>query len=159
VSPSAAVITVSTRAAAGLYDDLTGPVIADWCRARGFVVNEIVTPDSRVADAVQSLLVGRPDLLITTGGTGIAPDDSTPDAVRPLLSRELPGYGEELRRRGSANTPHALLSRALAGVAGPTLVVCLPGSAGGVRDGLDLLDGILDHVLDQLRGGHHDALE
>ncbi|MET4638513.1 MogA/MoaB family molybdenum cofactor biosynthesis protein [Mycetocola sp. 2940] len=154
---AAAVITVSTRAAAGVYDDLTGPVIADWCRSRGFTVDALVASDAGVGDAVQSALETRPDLLLTTGGTGIAPDDSTPDAVRPLLSRELPGFGEELRRRGNAVSPHALLSRALAGVAGSTLLVCLPGSTGGVRDGLDLLDGILDHLLDQLRGGHHDG--
>lgn len=157
MSPSAAVITVSTRAAAGVYDDLTGPVLADWCRARGFTVDTLVAPDAGVADAVQSALATRPDLLLTTGGTGIAPDDVTPDAVRPLLSRELPGFGEELRRRGSTVSPHALLSRALAGVAGSTLLVCLPGSTGGVRDGLDLLDGILEHTLDQLRGGRHDG--
>lgn len=149
------VLTVSTRAAAGVYADLTGPVLADWCRSRGFTVDAVVTPDARVADAVQSALDARPDLLLTTGGTGIAPDDSTPDAVRPLLTRELPGFGEELRRRGAAVSPRALLSRALAGVAGSTLVVCLPGSTGGVRDGLELLDGILDHILDQVHGGRH----
>lgn len=156
MSQTAAVLTVSTRAAAGVYDDRTGPVIADWCRVRGFTVDAVVTPDVTVTDAVRSALGRRPDLLLTTGGTGIAPDDSTPDAVRPLLDRELPGFGEELRRRGGLVSPHALLSRSLAGVAGSTLLVCLPGSTGGVRDGLDLLDGILDHVLDQLRGGRHD---
>lgn len=154
---TAVVVTVSTRAAAGVYDDLTGPAIADWCRSRGFRVDAAITPDSGVAEAVRAALDSRPDLILTTGGTGIAPDDATPDAVRPLLSRELPGYGEELRRRGSLVSPHALLSRALAGIAGSTLLVCLPGSTGGVRDGLDVLDGILDHILDQLSGGDHDA--
>lgn len=152
-------LTVSTRAAAGVYDDLTGPIIVDWCRSKGFTVVSSVTSDADVADAVHTALDRRPELLVTTGGTGIAPGDGTPDAVRPLLSRELPGFGEELRRRGSATSPHALLSRALAGVTGQTLVVCLPGSPGGVRDGLDVLDGILDHILDQLGGGQHDAVQ
>ena len=159
MSRSATVLTVSTRAAAGVYDDLTGPVIADWCRSRGFTVDASVTSDAGVADAVSSAIDGAPDLLITTGGTGIAPGDSTPDAVRPLLDRELPGYGEELRRRGAVVSPRALLSRALAGVSGSTLVVCLPGSPGGVSDGLDVLDGVLDHIIDQLGGGNHDAPE
>lgn len=154
---AATVLTVSTRAAAGVYDDLTGPTIANWCASRGFAVTASVTPDAGVAGAVQAALAGRPDLLITTGGTGIAPGDATPDAVRPLLSRELPGFGEELRRRGSAISPRALLSRSLAGVTESTLVVCLPGSPGGVRDGLEVLDGVLDHILDQLNGGHHDT--
>ena len=154
----AAVVAASTRAALGVYEDRTGPVIRDWLVARGFEVDgPVVVPDGpEVAVALRAAIESGVDVLVTTGGTGISPRDGTPEATAQLLGVTLPGFHEELRRRGSASTPFALMSRGLAGIAGSTFVVNLPGSTGGVRDGLDLLGEVVDHVLDQLAGGHHD---
>ncbi|SDL57626.1 MogA/MoaB family molybdenum cofactor biosynthesis protein [Microbacterium azadirachtae] len=150
---TAAVLVVSTRAAAGVYADETGPIIRDWLEARGFATGDpVVVPDAAVAEALASALAGSPDVLLTTGGTGLSPDDRTPEATAALLDREIPGLMEELRRRGLAATPMALLTRGVAGVAGRTVVMNLPGSRGGVRDGLAVLDPILDHLLGQLSG-------
>lgn len=157
--PRATVIVSSTRAAAGVYADRTGPVIVDWLRERGFAVDDalVVSDGPDFAVTLDAALAASPAVVVTTGGTGIAPGDTVPEATRALLDRELPGFGEELRRRGAATTPTALLSRGTAGIAGVAFVVNLPGSSGGVRDGLDLLDEVLDHVLDQLAGGDHAA--
>lgn len=153
---TARLLVVSTRAAGGIYTDRTGPIIRDWLRQRGFDVPEtVVVADADVADALRTALADRPDVLLTTGGTGVSPDDRTPDATRGILDAELPGLPEELRRRGAETVPTAILSRGLAGVAGPTFVMNLPGSTGGVRDGLVVLDGVLDHLLDQLAAGGH----
>lgn len=152
---TARVLVVSTRAANGTYEDRTGPVIAQWLRDRGFDVHVEVAADADVSAALQELLAQHPAVLLTTGGTGVAPDDRTPEATRELLDLELPGIVEEVRRRGAAVTPTAVLSRAVAGIAGRCVVMNLPGSTGGVRDGLAVLDGVLDHLLDQLDGGDH----
>ncbi|AWB96932.1 molybdenum cofactor biosynthesis protein [Agromyces badenianii] len=154
---TAVVIVASTRAAAGVSPDRTGPVIARWFADRGFEVvgPEVVADGDAVATALRRSLEGRPAVIVTTGGTGLSPSDATPEATAPLLDREVPGVMEELRRRGTASTPTAVLSRGLAGVAGSTFLVNLPGSTGGVRDGLAVLDDVLDHVLDQLAGGDH----
>jgi molybdenum cofactor synthesis domain-containing protein len=154
---SARVIVASTRAAEGIYDDLTGPVIEAWLEAHGWELHpRLVVPDGAwVATALSDTLSLRPDLIITTGGTGVSPTDRTPEMTRPLLDAEIPGIMEELRRRGSAKTPRAILSRGLAGIAGSTLVINLPGSPGGVKDGLGLLEEILEHVIDQLKGIDH----
>ncbi|MDR6867731.1 molybdenum cofactor synthesis domain-containing protein [Microbacterium resistens] len=153
---SAAVLVVSTRAAAGHYADRTGPVIRDWLTARGFAAITLsVVPDAEVHEALRQALAGAPELLLTTGGTGVSPDDRTPEATKPLLDAELPGLAEELRRRGAAVAPTSLLSRGLAGVAGRTVVMNLPGSPGGVRDGLGVLGEVIDHLLDQLAGHDH----
>lgn len=152
----AAVLVASTRAAAGTYEDRTGPMIADWLRARGFdVAGPVVVADAAIAEALAELLAQHPDVLLTTGGTGVSPDDRTPEATRAALDMELPGIAEEVRRRGVLVTPTAILSRAVAGVSGRTLVINLPGSTGGVRDGLAVLGEVLDHLLDQISGGDH----
>ncbi len=154
---SATVLVVSTRASAGVYADETGPIIRAWLAERGFATGDpVVVADASVADALRVALEDAPDLMLTTGGTGLSPDDRTPEATAALLDREIPGLMEELRRRGLAATPMALLTRGVAGVAGRTVVMNLPGSRGGVRDGLAVLDPILDHLLAQLRGaGDH----
>ncbi|GGF38438.1 MogA/MoaB family molybdenum cofactor biosynthesis protein [Subtercola lobariae] len=155
--PTAAILIVSTRAAAGVYADLTGPRIAEWLTARGCSVTaHLVESDGPgVTTALSALIAAGPDLVITSGGTGIHPGDRTPDQTSALLDFEIPGFAEELRRRGSLKVANALLSRGVAGVAGSTIVVNLPGSSGGVKDGLGLLDEVLDHMLDQLKGGDH----
>lgn len=157
--PTAVVIVASTRAAAGVADDRTGPVITSWLAERGFdAIGPLVVADGvPVADALRRALAGHPSVIITTGGTGVSPSDGTPEATAPLLDRELPGFMEELRRRGTESTATALLSRGVAGVAGSTFIVNLPGSTGGVRDGLAVLGDVLEHVLDQLAGGDHPA--
>ncbi|WP_292904899.1 MogA/MoaB family molybdenum cofactor biosynthesis protein [Microbacterium sp.] len=152
---TACVLVVSTRAAHGVYEDRTGPVIVEWLRDRGFAVQIEVVADAGVGDALSALLAQHPSVLLTTGGTGVSADDRTPEATRALLDIELPGIVEEVRRRGATVTPTAVLSRAVAGVAGGCVVMNLPGSTGGVRDGLAVLDGVLEHLLDQLGGGDH----
>ncbi|GGL05482.1 molybdenum cofactor synthesis domain-containing protein [Curtobacterium luteum] len=155
----AGVLVVSTQAAADPALDRTGPVIASWLRERAFTVAEpIIVPDGGpIAETVTGEVLAGARVVITTGGTGVTPTDRTPEAVAPLLDLELPGIVEEIRRRGLAGAgPTALLSRGVAGIAaGGTVVVTLPGSRGGVADGLDVLDGLLDHVLAQLHGAGH----
>jgi len=153
----AVVVVASTRAAAGTADDTTGPVIRDWFVARGWLVEgPVVVADGEPVGAVlEAALEWGVDAVVTTGGTGVSPTDATPEMTLPLLDRELPGIAEELRRRGAASTPLAVLSRGLAGVAGGTFVVNLPGSRGGVRDGLAVLEDVLDHVVDQVHGVDH----
>ena len=157
MSRRAIVLVTSTRAAHGEYRDRTGPVISDWLAERGFSVDPvvIVADGPGVAAALRTALADGPDLVITTGGTGVGAGDGTADATAALVDKTLPGFSEELRRRGATSTPFALMSRGVAGVAGSTFVVNLPGSTGGVRDGLQLLGEVVDHVLDQLAGGDH----
>jgi molybdenum cofactor synthesis domain-containing protein len=154
----AIVLVTSTRAAAGSYEDRTGPVISDWLVARGFSVEPIavVADGPGVPLALDAAIASNVDLVITTGGTGVGRGDGTADATAAILEKTLPGFPEELRRRGATATPLAILSRGVAGVVGSTFVVNFPGSTGGVRDGLELLGEVLDHVLDQLAGGTHD---
>jgi molybdenum cofactor synthesis domain-containing protein len=149
------VIISSTRAAAGVYPDRTGPVIASWLRDKGFDVDgPVVVPDAELAGALAAA-VGTVAVVITSGGTGLSPTDRAPEATRELLDREIPGLAEAIRLRGSGSVPTAALSRGLAGVAAGTLVVNLPGSTGGVRDGLAVLDDVLEHAIDQIAGGDH----
>ena len=150
------VLTVSTRAAAGVYPDTTGPQIANWLAGHGFAVQTTIVPDRNVTIGIQTALATGPRILITTGGTGLSADDQTPQATAPYLSVQVPGVIEEIRRRGFAHTPNALLTRGLCGLSGQTLVLNLPGTPGGVRDGLAVLDEILDHLLHQISGGGHE---
>lgn len=154
---TARVVTASNRAAAGVYADRGGPVIVEWLRGKGFETPDpAVVPDGDpVADALRAAVADGVDVVVTTGGTGISPTDATPEATRGVLDYEVPGLADAIRRSGVDAVPTAILSRGLAGVAGRTLVVNLPGSTGGVRDGLAVLDDVIDHAVDQLRGGDH----
>ncbi|MFF7730636.1 molybdenum cofactor biosynthesis protein B [Streptomyces sp. NPDC008001] len=155
----ALVVTASNRAAAGVYEDKGGPLLAAGLAAMGFAVDgPVVVPDGEpVAAALRDGVAAAYDVIVTTGGTGLSPTDRTPEATRPLLDREVPGIAEAVRAEGLAKVPTAALSRGLAGLAGRTLIVNLPGSAGGVRDGLAVLErgGLLVHAVEQVRGGDH----
>lgn len=153
----AVVVVASNRAAAGVYADRTGPVIVNWLCERGYhTPDPVVVPDgSPVRDAVAVAVADAVDVVLTTGGTGISPTDRTPEATEPLLDRRLPGLADAIRSAGLPQVPTAVLSRGLAGVAGQTLIVNLPGSTGGVRDGLAVLEGVLDHAVEQLHGADH----
>jgi molybdenum cofactor synthesis domain-containing protein len=151
-------ITVSNRAAAGVYPDKSGPVLADLLREAGCEVSgPLVIPDgSAVEIALQDAVAAGYDVVVTTGGTGLTPGDGTPEMTRLLLDREVPGIAEAIRAAGTAaGVPSAALSRGVAGIAGSTLIVNLPGSTGGVRDGMSVLSGLLAHAVDQIRGGDH----
>ncbi|MEO7069164.1 MAG: molybdenum cofactor synthesis domain-containing protein [Nostocoides sp.] len=154
----AVVITCSTRAAAGVYPDRGGELVVATLREWGIEVAEAtVVPDGPdVTAALRAALATEPDLLLTTGGTGLSPTDGTPEATAPLLDRPAPGIAETIRARGvAAGIPTAMLSRGLSGLAGRTLVVNLPGSTGGVRDALAVLEPVVAHAISQVRGGDH----
>ncbi|QFR94084.1 MogA/MoaB family molybdenum cofactor biosynthesis protein [Streptomyces tsukubensis] len=153
----ALVVTASNRAAAGVYADRGGPLIAEALSAWGFAVGApLVVPDGEPVAAALRAGVGESyDVIITTGGTGLSPTDRTPEATRTVLDREVPGIAEAIRAEGLPKVATAALSRGLAGVAGRTLVVNLPGSTGGVRDGLAVLERVLRHAVDQIHGGDH----
>ena len=154
----AAVVVASNRAAAGVYADETGPLIVDWLTAHGFECGEPdVVPDGRrVGPAISAAVEAGARVVLTTGGTGLTPTDRTPEATRPLLDREVPGIAEAIRAAGiAAGVPTAMLSRGIAGLIGACLVVNLPGSRGGVKDGLVVLAPVLTHAVEQIVGSDH----
>jgi molybdenum cofactor synthesis domain-containing protein len=151
-------VTVSNRAAAGVYEDRSGPVLARLLAEAGCTVDgPLVVPDGEpVEAALRDAVTAGYDVVVTTGGTGLTPGDLTPEMTRRVVDREIPGIAEAIRAGGAAaGVPAAVLSRGIAGLAGAVLIVNLPGSTGGVRDGMAVLGPILGHAVDQARGGDH----
>ncbi|KAA0117123.1 molybdenum cofactor biosynthesis protein B [Mycolicibacterium sp. P9-22] len=155
---SARVIIASTRAAAGVYEDRTGPVIVEWLRGRGFDVGApvVVADGAEVSRALFAAVQARVHVVITSGGTGISPTDRTADATADLVDYQIPGLADAIRRSGLPHVPTSVLSRGVCGVRDGVLIINLPGSTGGVKDGLGVLADVLEHALDQLAGGDHE---
>lgn len=155
--PTALAVTVSNRAAAGVYPDTGGPLLLEGLREMGLEPHgPKVVPDGEPVEGVlREAVAAGYDVVITTGGTGLSPLDLTPERTRAVLDYEIPGIPEAIRAAGRARVPTAALSRGLAGVAARTLIVNLPGSRGGVKDGVAVLKEIIPHAVDQLGGGDH----
>ena len=154
----AAVVVASNRASAGVYDDSTGPLLVDFLVSLGFSCNPpTVVPDGEpVGAAISAEVDGGARVVLTTGGTGLTPTDRTPEVTRALLDREVPGIAESIRAYGvGKGVPTAALSRGLAGVGGDCLVVNLPGSRGGVKDAIAVLEPLLVHAVEQVVGSDH----
>ncbi|MDT4988164.1 MAG: hypothetical protein QOI74_2258 [Micromonosporaceae bacterium] len=151
------VIVASNRASAGVYPDTSGPLLVAGLRELGCEVDQpvVVGDGEPVVDALRAAVTDGMDVVVTSGGTGINPSDATPEMTRRVLDYEVPGIAEAIRAYSLATVPTAALSRGVAGVCGRTLIVNLPGSRGGAKDGLAVLGPILRHAVDQLRGGDH----
>ena len=155
------IVTVSDKGSRGGREDASGPEIAGMIAKAGFeVVGRLIVPDEK--DLIRQALLewsdsGKADLILTTGGTGVSPRDVTPDATREVIEREIPGMGEEMRRRSAAVTPHAMISRAIAGIRGRTLIVNLPGSPKGARENLAVLMPALPHAIEKIMGDQREC--
>ncbi len=150
---SAAVIIASTSAARGEAADTTGPILVDWLRARGYETPDatVVRDGEPVGEALRELLIdtpadARPRVIVTSGGTGLAPDDRTPEFTAELLERQSPGLIYAMWRKGLESTASAVMSRGVAGVRGRSFVINFPGSKGGVKDGITVIDELLEHI-------------
>lgn len=157
--PTVRIITASNRAAQGIYPDSSGELLAELVGVAGFAVEgPVVVPDGEPVEmALRQAVADGVEVVLTTGGTGISPTDRTPEMTRRVVDREIPGIAEAIRARGMEKVPAAMLSRGVAGLAGHTLVVNLPGSGGGVRDGWAVLSDVLAHAVDQVHGGDHEV--
>jgi molybdenum cofactor synthesis domain-containing protein len=155
---SARIIIASTRASDGVYTDECGPILADWLGEHGFSAAdpEVVADGNPVGEALRNALDDDVDVILTSGGTGISPTDTTPDQTVAVVDYLIPGLADAIRHSGLPQVPTSVLSRGVCGVAGRTLIVNLPGSPGGVRDGLGVLTDVLDHALDQIAGKDHE---
>jgi molybdopterin adenylyltransferase len=150
-----AIITVSDRSSKGLRDDLSGPEIKNWAESQGYkVLSETIVPDEQ--DKIKEKLIGYSDaghdLILTTGGTGFAPRDVTPEATKAVIERETPGFAEAMRAKSLAITPHAMLSRAASGIRKHSIIINLPGSPKAVRENLGFIEKAIPHAVKLLKG-------